>query len=237
MQNEDQAWLDYRARFHNVYDQYNYASPLQAAVMGASHRLAERQFKRDHYYPRVLEVGSGTAEHLRYVSHRFDQYVLTDADSSALDVAKKKCEGMHAGALSFEVAKGESLDYEDDSFDRLIAVHVLEHILQPHLALKEWSRVVKKGGVMSILIPTDPGIAWRLGRHLGPRKRALQDGIAYDYVMAREHVNPCNNLIALIHHYFPRRTEAWWPFALPSIDLNLFYVCHAIVEKPGRVGC
>lgn len=233
MQHEDQAWLDYRERFHNVYDQSNYASPLQAAVMGASHRLVEGRFSGDCHFERVLEVGAGTAEHMRYVRHRFDEYIVTDVDGAALDVARRKCEGLQIPGLSFEVAEGERLVYRDDSFDRLIAVHVLEHIPQPHKVLKEWARVVKNGGVLSLLIPTDPGVAWRLGRRLGPRRRALQQGIAYDYVMAREHVNPCNNLIALIHHYFPRVTEAWWPLAVPSMDLNLFYACHAIVEKSG----
>lgn len=233
MQSEDQAWLDYRARFHDVYDQSNYASPLQAMVMGASHKLAERRFTRDHHFSRVLEVGAGTGEHVKYVQHRFDEYVVTDADDAVLDVARKKCEGMRVGGLSFETTQGEHLVYPNESFDRLVAVHVLEHIPQPHLALKEWARVVKEGGVLSVLIPTDPGVAWRLGRHFGPRRRAVQQGIAYDYVMAREHVNSCHNLTALIHHYFPRRTEAWWPFAVPSMDLNLFYVCHAVVEKGG----
>jgi phosphatidylethanolamine/phosphatidyl-N-methylethanolamine N-methyltransferase len=133
--------------------------------------------------------------------------------------------------LSYEVQSGEGLSYDNNSFDRLIATHVLEHIYQPHLALKEWRRVLKNGGVLSILIPTDPGIAWRLGRHLGPRKNAIAQGIAYDYVIAREHVNSCNNLIALLRHYFPEHTESWWPFPIPSIDLNLFFVFHAVIKK------
>jgi ubiquinone/menaquinone biosynthesis C-methylase UbiE len=42
----------------------------------------------------------------------------------------------------FESLNGERLSYADNSFDRLIAIHVLEHIYQPHLALKEWVRDV-----------------------------------------------------------------------------------------------
>ncbi|MGZ5053547.1 MAG: class I SAM-dependent methyltransferase [Methylobacter sp.] len=231
MENEDQAWLDYRARFADVYDESNYASPLQSAVMRASHRLTENKFKKQDYFARVLEVGAGTGEHLDFVHHRFDQYILSDFDVKTLEVAKDKLNGKFDNKLLYEAQRGEALSYIDNSFDRLIASHVLEHIYQPHLALKEWQRVVKNGGILSILIPTDPGMAWRLGRHLGPRKNAMAQGIAYDYVMAREHVNSCNNLIALFRHYFPERTEAWWPFPIPSIDLNLFFVCHAVVRK------
>lgn len=231
MENEDQAWLDYRARFADVYDESNYASPLQSAVMLASHRLAENRFEKHDHFSKVLEIGAGTGEHLGFVKHSFDQYVLSDLDVKTLDVAKRKLNDKFSNKLSYEVQSGEGLSYDNNSFDRLIATHVLEHIYQPHLALKEWRRVLKNGGVLSILIPTDPGIAWRLGRHLGPRKNAIAQGIAYDYVMAREHVNSCNNLIALLRHYFPERTESWWPFPIPSIDLNLFFVFHAVIKK------
>lgn len=231
MKNEDQAWLDYRGRFADVYDESNYTSPLQSAVMRASHRLAERRFHEHDHFPKVLEIGAGTGEHLNFVRHDFDQYILSDLDAATLEVAKGKLHDKFGSRLTFETQRGEGLSYADNTFDRLIATHVLEHISHPHLALKEWARVLKPGGTLSILIPTDPGIAWRLGRYFGPRKNAIAQGIAYDYVMAREHVNSCNNLIALLRHYFPDRSEAWWPFPIPSIDLNLFFVCHAVVNK------
>lgn len=231
MENEDQAWLEYRAKFADVYDQSNYSSPLQSAVMRASHRITEKNFKERDHFAKVLEIGAGTGEHLGFVRHGFDQYVLTDLDTKTLEVAKGKLNSKFGNKLKYEAQTAEGLSYADDSFDRLIATHVLEHIYQPHLAIKEWCRVVKNGGVLSILIPTDPGVAWRLGRHLGPRSNAIAQGIAYDYVMAREHVNSCNSLIALLRHYFPDRTEAWWPLPIPSIDLNLFFVFHAVVKK------
>ena len=234
MNDEDPAWMDYRARFADIYDVANYSSPLQAAVMRASHRLTERHFPERDFFSNVLEIGAGTGEHLAFVRHGFDRYVLTDTDTKALEVCKGKFKNKYGSELLFETQTGSRLSYADSSFNRLIATHVLEHIYQPHLALKEWRRVVKNGGVISILIPTDPGVAWRLGRRLGPRKSALAQGIAYDYVMAREHVNSCNNLIALVRHYFPERTEGWWPLPIASIDLNLFFVCHMTVSKPQK---
>lgn len=233
MKNEDKTWLDHRARFANLYDESNYTSPLQSAVMRASHRLAERRFQEQDYFANVLEIGAGTGEHVGFVRHGFERYVLSDLDGKTLEVAKRKLSGKFTNKLLYEEQSGEGLSYVDNSFDRLIATHVLEHIIQPHLVIKEWRRVVKNGGVLSILIPTDPGVAWRLGRNLGPRKNAIAQGVDYDYLMAREHVNSCNNLIALLRHYFPERTEAWWPLPIPSIDLNLFFVFHAVVKKEG----
>lgn len=231
MNNEDDAWLNYRAKFADIYDGSNYSSPLQSAVMRASHRLVEKKFRVNEQFSRVLEIGAGTGEHLAFVKHGFDQYVLTDLDSRTLAVAKGKIGAMHGDRVSFETQSGDGLSFPDNSFDRVIATHVLEHIYRPHLALKEWARVVKSEGTLSVLIPTDPGVAWRLGRHFGPRRNAIAQGIAYDYIMAREHVNSCNNLIALLRHYFPNHQETWWPVPLPSIDLNLFFAFHAVIHK------
>ncbi|WP_434705769.1 class I SAM-dependent methyltransferase [Pseudomonas sp. Z1-12] len=231
MHSEDKAWIEYREKFSEIYDESNYTSPLQSFVMRASHKLVESAYGKASHFESVLEVGAGTGEHVNFVRHAFDQYTLTDMDQKTLEVAKIKIGKRHEGRLKFETQAGNDLSYGDNTFDRLIASHVLEHIYQPHLALKEWRRVLKNGGVLSILIPTDPGLAWRLGRHLGPRKNAIAQGIAYDYVMAREHVNSCNNLIAILRHYFPGAKESWWPLPVPSIDLNLFFAFHAIVNK------
>lgn len=231
MQKEDKAWIEYRERFADIYDDANYSNGLQASLMRASHKLMEKTFDDQVHFDRVLEIGAGTGEHLPFVHHGFNEYILTDLDAKTLEAAKNKLGKIHQGKIGFETQTAEVLTYADNTFDRIVAAHVLEHIYQPHLVLKEWCRVLKNGGVLSILIPTDPGLAWRLGRHFGPRKKARAQGIAYDYVMAREHVNSCNNLIAILRHYFPDAKEAWWPFSVASIDLNLFFVFHAIVTK------
>ena len=231
MQNEDRSWIEWKERFSEIYDESNYSNRLQSSVMRASHKLVEKPFDCQAHFCSVLEVGAGTGQHFPFVRHTFDRYTLTDLDTKTLEVAKRKLAGIRSQNVTFEVQMGSELSYPDNTFDRLVATHVLEHIYQPHLVLKEWRRVLKHGGFISILIPTDPGIAWRVGRHLGPRKNAIAQGIKYDYVMAREHVNPCNNLIAFLRHYFPCSNEEWWPFPIPSIDFNLFFVFNAIVDK------
>lgn len=230
MHNEDKAWIEWREKFSEVYDKANYSRSMQSLVMRASHKLAERAFDAHTRFSRVIEVGAGTGEHLSFVRHGFDEYILSDLDPKPIEFAQRKFANSSNGKVTFEVQTGSELAYPDNTFDRLVATHVLEHIYYPHVALKEWRRVIKQGGVISILIPTDPGIAWRLGRVFA-RKNAMAQGIAYDYVMAREHVNSCNNLIAFLRHYFPGSQEAWWPFPIPSVDLNLFFAFHATIDK------
>jgi ubiquinone/menaquinone biosynthesis C-methylase UbiE len=229
--NEDKAWLDYQEKFSEVYDETNYANSIQSWAMRAGHKLLEKDYGDKYYFERVLEVGAGTGQHAQFVRHNFSEYKLTDLDSKILEIAREKLTFGHICRLRFEVQNASQLSYPDNTFDRLIATHVLEHIHQPHLALKEWRRVLKNGGVISILIPTDSGISWRLGRHLGPRKNAIKFGIAYDYAMAREHVNSCYNLIALLRHYFKGSKESFWPLSIPSVDLNLFFSFNATIIK------
>lgn len=229
---EDRAWLDYQQRFAAVYDDSAYAGgSLQSWVMRQSHKLGEKPFGADMHFGKVLEIGAGTGEHLAFIRHSFSEYVLTDMDSKTLEIAARKLAGRADGKIVFETQQGSELPYADNTFDRLIASHVLEHIYQPHLALREWRRVIRDGGVLTVILPTDPGLAWRLGKQLGPRKNAIARGIAYDYVMAREHVNSCVNLMAILRHYFPSSREAWWPLPIPSVDLNLFFVFHATINK------
>lgn len=231
--NEDHDWLDQRRRFAEVYDELNYTGGPQGFVMRAGHSFSERQFGPERRFERVLEVGAGTGVHFPFVRHAADEYYVTDLDPKALDVARARIESLRTDVRSvFEVQSASALTYGDHSFDRLVATHVLEHLYEPHVVLREWRRVVKTGGVITVLLPTDPGLAWRMGRRFGPRRRARGMGIDYDYVMAREHVNPLNNLIAFLRHEFPRRAEDWWPWRIPSMDLNLFFVCHAVVGQP-----
>jgi phosphatidylethanolamine/phosphatidyl-N-methylethanolamine N-methyltransferase len=233
MKDEDIAWIEYRERFSELYDKANYSSPLQSYVMRQSHKLAEKEFDEKDNFDRVLEIGAGTGEHLAFVRHNFREYTLTDLDAKTLEIAKNKLADRHRGRVRFDTQIEKHLAYADDSFDRVIATHVLEHIYKPHIALKEWRRVIRNGGVLTVLIPTDPGLAWRLGRHLGPRKNAMSQGIAYDYVMAREHVNSCTNLISILRHYFPDSRESWWPLPIKSVDLNLFFAFNATMKKEG----
>lgn len=231
MQGKDKAWLKQRDIAAETYMEANYSSPMQSFVMHQGHKLVEKSFDEKMHFNRVLEVGAGTCEHLVFVKHTFDEYIMTDLDQKVLDVAKEKLGRRTGYSIKFEKQNASSLDYPDDSFDRVIAAHVLEHLYKPHLAIKEWYRVLRDGGVMTVLIPTDPGAAWRLCRHFGPRKRAIKAGIPYDYIMAREHVNSCTNLIAFLNYYFPEGKASWWPLPISFIDVNLFYVFNVKVNK------
>ena len=48
------------------------------------------------------------------------------------------------------IARGHELPLEDDSFDFVLASHVIEHIPDPIAALKEWARVARRYVVLVV---------------------------------------------------------------------------------------
>ena len=171
-------------------------------------------------------MGAGTSAHLEHVRHSFDEYWITDRSMPFLEQVYEPLAESIKGRVHVACEDATMLSYSDASFDRLIAAHVLEHIHPPHVTLREWSRVVRPGGEITLVLPCDPGLWWRLGRSLVSRPKFKRAGLDYDYWMAREHVNPINNLVALVRYYFDDVSEIWWPFGIPSIDLNLFLITH-----------
>lgn len=227
----DPSFDEYHSLWSKTYDKGNYDRGLAAYFLRKSHAWCEHPFGPAVSFSRVLEVGAGTGMHLGYVRHRFDEYLVTDASEQTLEYARNRdrLRPMGNGAIRYGVEDATKLSFADAQFDRLIAAHVLEHLPDPHRVLREWVRVVRPGGIISLLLPCDPGMAWRLGRTLGPRATFTKAGIAYDYWMAREHINAINNLVAMCRYYFPVRSEQWFPMRVPSMDINLFFIAHLTV--------
>jgi ubiquinone/menaquinone biosynthesis C-methylase UbiE len=209
------------------YDTNNTRQTLAGSFLQRSHQLLEKSLPLGAVSGRILEVGAGTGHHLPYVKENFNQYVMTDGSDDMLKIASQKyAKQLLDKSLVIEKQDATSLSYPDHSFDRLIATHVLEHLPNPVEVLKEWNRVVRPDGVISIVLPCDPGMLWRLGRCLGPRRNAKRAGIAYDYLQAVEHINSIFNLVVLVRHHFESVSEMWYPARIPAADINLFYVCH-----------
>lgn len=222
----------YESKYIENYDSYNSKKTLSGYFLHKSHKILENLLPNNKKLESILEVGAGTGHHFMYLKKKPLKYTLSDASDAMLEIAEKKYQTeINSGLIELDKQNATKLTYTDNSFDRLIATHVLEHILSPVDALEEWNRVVKPGGIISISLPCDPGMMWRLGRYLGPRANALKIGVNYDYLQAIEHVNSIFNLVVFIRHHFNVVAEDWYPLKVPVADLNLFYTCHIKVEK------
>ncbi|MBF8273178.1 MAG: hypothetical protein HW380_2283 [Magnetococcales bacterium] len=221
-QDEDPMWQRYQNEFATHYHEVFYAgNALIRRVQDAGHRLVERSYTQQMKFDRVLEVGAGGGEHLPHVRHNFDTYLVTDFNDGILEQARARHGADHR--LAFDIQDCRTLTMADHTFDRVVSIYNLEHVPEPYRVLKEWTRVLKPGGTLSIAIPTEGGVAWNLGRYLTTRRTFMKRGFDWDYVIARDHVNSCAQLLAFIRHFFKERQEYWYPTGIPLHHVNLIY--------------
>lgn len=167
----------------------------------------------------ILEIGGGRNPHLKLLNcpSQDINYYISDLDFATYnDFYFKKLP---------PIDETLSLKYRN-FFDRIIACHVLEHIQNPEIYLVYWINMLKPEGTISILLPNDPGVFWSTARYfykLILKKQSWDDLREYDYTVSLEHVNSIQNLRRIIK-YLARDfdlTINYWPFCLPSTNLNL----------------
>lgn len=99
---------------------------------------------------KILEVGCGSGafwvENIdRIPTGRGTKIVLSDISGGMLQDAKKS---INKKGISFQKFDCGSIPYDDETFDVVIANHVLFYCDKPEEAAAEISRVLKKGGVL-----------------------------------------------------------------------------------------
>ena len=98
----------------------------------------------------VLECACGTGMLTKVVAPRSKSIIATDFSSKMLKRTKKKCKKFNN--IEFMNANIMKLDFDDNSFDIVIAANVI-HLLDDSIkAINELDRVCKENG--KIIIPT-----------------------------------------------------------------------------------
>ena len=198
---------------------------LLGMLMNYCHKTLENFKLKNKNFNKILEIGAGSAPHYTYIKHDYSEYHIADTSDYAKDFHKNN------NKVKFVSYDGKVLPFEDNTFDRIIISHCLEHILSPETFIKEMMRTLKVGGVLSISLPTDPGLAWRLGRkfikYFTLKKTYNISGEEFEYMNATEHVNSIFNLISIIRfNYSDSIEEYFYPMRLKLVDINLFYNVH-----------
>jgi len=213
--------------FRNLDKKYNshLYSGLLGVLMKYCHRKLEDFKKKKSVYDNILEIGAGSAPHFNFMNSSYNEYHIAETSDYAEDFNK---DNIKVKLVKYD---GKNLPYQNETFDRIIISHCLEHILSPEEFIQEMMTKLKKGGILSISLPTDPGIAWRLGRlfiRFFTIKKTYQiSGEEFNYMNATEHVNSIFNLISIIRfNYKNSYEEHFYPLRLKISDFNLFYNVH-----------
>jgi len=95
----------------------------------------------------VLDVGCGYGPASDLLSKVSRDVVAVDVSVSSLNEAHRFCKNAE---ISFVGNNAENLAFEDECFDIVIAFGVLEHVKNPESAVREFARVVKRGGYIIV---------------------------------------------------------------------------------------
>lgn len=167
---------------------------------------------------RTLEIGAGTGEHLGCENLEDQEYYALELRPNLADQIQKDFQHVHMIIGDCE----RRLDLPDASLDRVIAIHVLEHLGNLPVALDEVRRVLKPQGSFSVVIPCEGGASYSLGRRLSSKrifeKRYKRD---YDWLISYEHINRADEIIAELNKRFKTRHRKFWPLRVPSVHVNL----------------
>lgn len=184
----------------------------------------------NHSYPvkhapavflRTLELGAGRGEHLLYErlspQQRREYY--------ALELRANMCAAISERFPNIHVVKAdcqERLAFPDEFFERILAIHVLEHLPNLPAAVAEAYRVCAKDGAFSVVIPCEGGLAYGLARRFSAQRifqaRYKQ---SYRWFIEREHINRPDEIVGELEKYFQVNRARYFPFAIPSQLVNL----------------
>ena len=183
-------------------------------------------------FSRTLELGAGLGEHLRYERLTSDQ----KQSYFALELRENMANHIRSRFSEVQVIVGDcqkQLPFEEDYFDRILAIHVLEHLPDLPSTIREVYRVCnKERGVFSVVIPCEGGVAYGLARRVSAQrlfeKRYNQD---YTWLVKREHINLPYELFEEIGKHFSISHKAFFPLLVPSITFNL---CIGLTLRPKK---
>ncbi len=185
-----------------------------------SHKALEKNLGYIPNSAKILEVGGNLGEHSKFVTHKYESYLITD---------KRLVDAKPINKLvNFEVANVENLPYHDSSFDRVLSTCLLHHLEDPEKGLCEMRRVVKTGGLISLTLPCDPGLIYRIGKTVGPyraMKRSFKQ-LSPKYLHYVQHRNHFAGLESKIDQVFKNDfvLSRNYPFFLPFWNVNLFRI-------------
>ncbi len=211
-------------QFSKFYIGENYNQHMYTGLIGYFMRLCHKSMEQDKTKKsKILEIGPGTHSHINYLTHKFDEYyVLEKID---------ELEGIYKDEKNLKYIKydGNNIPFNDEFFDRIIISHCLEHILDPEPFIIQMFSKLKKGGNLTIGLPTDPGVLWRIGKFISAnfliKKSYNYSKDDYYYFTAKDHVNSIYSLIPIIKKNCKKiNFQRFEPFKIPIVDFNLFYI-------------
>jgi SAM-dependent methyltransferase len=167
---------------------------------------------------RTLEVGAGIGGHLAFEPLDRQEYHCIELRPAMAAEIKSR----YPDVFTVTGDCQGRIPYQDAFFDRVVVIHVLEHLPDLPRAVDEIARVLKPRGVLSAVLPCDPGLVYEIARRVSAerifRKRY---GLPYRWFVRREHINSPAEIRSVVGNYFRLTDITYFPLRVPVANLNL----------------
>jgi SAM-dependent methyltransferase len=167
---------------------------------------------------RTLEIGAGLGAHSKFEDlTRQDYHVLEYREEFCVELRRLfPADHVHRADIQQRQA------WPDGYFDRIVVIHVLEHLPNLPLALDEIRRLLRPGGVFDVVLPCEGGFAYSLARRVSA-ERLFRRHFKMDYtpIIRNEHVTTLSEIEVELRDRFTPQTSAYFPFKVPIPTLNL----------------
>ena len=202
-----QYWHEVLPRRFPWIENFNHGYPVRHAPAG---------------FRRTLEIGAGLGEHLEHERLTPEQ----EQNYYAVELRPNMTAALQARFPNIRAVTGDCqqrLDFPDNYFDRILSVHVLEHLPNLPAAIREMYRLCdKQCGVFSAVIPCEGSPAYGLARKISAQrifeKRYNQ---SYKWFIEREHINRPREILEELAPYFRIERRSFFPLRLPLVFCNL----------------
>jgi SAM-dependent methyltransferase len=181
----------------------------------------------------TLEIGAGLGEHLRYETLTPEQeqhYYANDFRENMAAEIRKSFPRVQTVVGDCQ----QRFDFPDGFFDRVIAVHVLEHLPNLPAAVREAHRLLNpRTGRMLVVIPCEGSPAYSLARKISAeRVYRRRYGGDYSWFYRREHINLAHEVIAELNRWFAIEARSFFPLPFLPFVFNNLVIGLALRPRP-----
>lgn len=165
--------------------------------------------------PMLLDIGPGRTDQVRRL-FREAIYHCVDRRADFCEQIRKVVPAERV----FNQDAGDRLPVPDRSFDAVVAIHLLEHLRNLPITLKEIRRVLKPEGYFFAVIPCEGSPLYSLGRRFSSARRFRQKfGDGFREIMRWEHVNTAWEVVEELKKEFRLVKRRMYPFNFAPFGL------------------
>ena len=115
----------------------------------------------------------------------------------------------------------QALDFPAHHFDRVVAIHVLEHLPNLPSALKEVHRLLSQRAALTSSFLAKEA-AYTLARRISAQRIfEKRYKISYDWFVKSEHINLPHEILRELKRCFRIDKSRHFPWIIPSVTMNL----------------